>query len=143
YRAAQYLAGYNATTVLLAGRSLARAVARDIETHNLCAIHQLELTEAGLNGLAISGSDVSDAHVETARSLATMDTTATVVYTSGTTGTPKGAMISHGNLAEGAVNIVPFAGDIVLSDSNPRLLMFLPLAHILARAVQYFCLVAG
>src|SRR5699024_11456696 len=54
----------------------------------------------------------------------------------------KGAMISHGNLAEGAVNIVPFAGDIVLSDPNPRLLMFLPLAHILARAVQYFCLVA-
>ena len=140
---AHILADSNATTVFVAGSSPARAVARAIETHNLGAIHQLELTEAGLNGLAISGSDVSDADVETARSLATMDTTATVVYTSGTTGTPKGAMISHGNLAEGAVNIVPFAGDIVLSDPNPRLLMFLPLAHILARAVQYFCLVAG
>ncbi|MDN6678904.1 MAG: AMP-dependent synthetase/ligase [Yaniella sp.] len=139
---AHILSDSGATTVFVAGKSPARAVARAIETHNLGAINQLELTEAGLSGLAVSGSDVPDDDVEAARTLATMRSTATVVYTSGTTGTPKGAMISHGNLAEGAVNIVPFAGDIVLSDPNPRLLMFLPLAHILARAVQYFCLVA-
>src|SRR5699024_5963066 len=81
--------------------------------------------------------------VETARKQATMDSPATVVYTSGTTGTPKGALISHGNLADGAVNIIPWAQEIVLNTANPRLLMFLPLDHILARAVQYFCLVAG
>src|SRR5699024_12457474 len=86
---------------------------------------------------------VTDAVFRTARNHASMDSPATVVYTSGTTGTPKGALISHGNLADGAVNIIPCAQEIVLNTANPRLLMFLPLAHILARAVQYFCLVAG
>src|SRR5699024_10978016 len=100
-------------------------------------------SEEGLDQLADGGVDISDDKLEAARSLATMDSTATVVYTSGTTGPPKGAKISHRNLTEGAVNILPWAQAIVLNHPTPRLLMFLPLAHILARAVQYFALVGG
>lgn len=140
---AHILGDSGAHTIFVAGQSQSRAVARAIETHDLPGVDQLELTEAGLAALADNGADITDDQLETARSVATMDSTATIVYTSGTTGTPKGALISHANLAEGAVNIVPWAEDIVLNTPNPRLLMFLPLAHILARAVQYFCLVAG
>lgn len=140
---AHILGDSGAQTVFVAGTTQSRAVTRAIETHELHGVNQLELTEAGLTALAENGADISDDQLEAARCIATMDSTATIVYTSGTTGTPKGALISHGNLAEGAVNIVPWAHDIVLSNPNPRLLMFLPLAHILARAVQYFCLVAG
>ncbi|GAA2024866.1 AMP-dependent synthetase/ligase [Yaniella flava] len=132
-----------AQKIFVAGTTQARAVDRAIEQHGLSDIEQFELTDAGLDVLAEAGSDISDDEVETVRSLATMESTATVVYTSGTTGAPKGALISHSNLAEGAVNIVPWAEEIVLSRHTPRLLMFLPLAHILARAVQYFCLVSG
>ena len=106
-------------------------------------IQQYELSDDGLAQLARAGVEISDDDLETARTVATMDSTATVVYTSGTTGPPKGAKISHRNLAEGAVNIVPWAQEIVLNHPTPRLLMFLPLAHILARAVQYFALVSG
>src|SRR5699024_12499604 len=140
---AHILEDSGAMKIFVAGTSQSRAVSRAIDQHELADIEQVDLTEAGLAELSSAGTSVLDKAVETARTQATMDSTATVVYTSGTTGTPKGALISHGNLADGAVNIIPWAKEIVLNTANPRLLMFLPLAHILARAVQYFCLVVG
>ena len=64
----------------------------------------------------------------------TRDDIATIVYTSGTTGDPKGALLSHGNILanlEGAarvLNIMP--DDIFLS--------FLPLSHIFERMAGYY-----
>lgn len=61
-------------------------------------------------------------------------TLATIVYTSGTTGRPKGVMLSHGNIlwnAEVAAESVPLReGDMFLS--------FLPLSHMLERTVGYY-----
>lgn len=133
-----------ASKVFVAGTTPQRAVTRALQTHDhLSTVEQCELSEDELNHLREAGAAISDDELEAARTVATLDSTATVVYTSGTTGPPKGARISHRNLAEGAVNIVPWAQDIVLNHPTPRLLMFLPLAHVLARAVQYFALVAG
>ncbi|HJF13744.1 MAG TPA: AMP-dependent synthetase/ligase [Enteractinococcus helveticum] len=141
---AHILTDSGAERVFVAGSTPARAVTRAVQTTEaLETIQQYELSDDGLAQLARAGVEISDDDLETARTVATMDSTATVVYTSGTTGPPKGAKISHRNLAEGAVNIVPWAQEIVLNHPTPRLLMFLPLAHILARAVQYFALVSG
>jgi len=64
---------------------------------------------------------------------------ATLVYTSGTTGNPKGAMLTHGNIASNVVAVranVPFqAGDVALS--------ILPLSHILERMVDFLYLYKG
>lgn len=95
-----------------------------------------------LDDLAAAGEHISDEQLEAARSHATLDDVATLVYTSGTTGQPKGAQITHRNLAEGAANILPFAEQI-LGENESRTLLFLPLAHVLARAVQLMCLHRG
>lgn len=63
----------------------------------------------------------------------TPDDVATLVYTSGTTGNPKGAMLTHGNITSNVTtvrDVVPFkAGDVALS--------ILPLSHILERMVDF------
>lgn len=65
---------------------------------------------------------------------------ATLVYTSGTTGPPKGAMISHANVM---ATMRAITAVIELRDDE-RFLSFLPLSHITERCVSHFgLLVAG
>ncbi|MET3935442.1 AMP-dependent synthetase/ligase [Arthrobacter sp. OAP107] len=95
-----------------------------------------------LASLAAAGAGVSDAELERHRTAAALPDVASLVYTSGTTGRPKGCEITHGNFALVARNIVAFLPEL-LQQENARTLMFLPLAHVLARAVQVVCLTAG
>jgi long-chain acyl-CoA synthetase len=95
-----------------------------------------------LASLAAAGAGVSDSELERHRSAAGLADVASLVYTSGTTGKPKGCEITHGNFALVATNIVAFLPELLMRD-GARTLMFLPLAHVLARAVQVVCLSAG
>lgn len=58
---------------------------------------------------------------------------ASIVYTSGTTGDPKGVMLTHGNIASN-MRYSTEGLDIVKGDSS---LSFLPLSHALARHLDY------
>ena len=55
--------------------------------------------------------------------------TAAILYTGGTTGIPKGAMLSHANLQSSAFNVAHYER----SDQNDRALCFLPLNHVFAQ----------
>ena len=82
------------------------------------------------------GVTVSDEELESRITSVKADDLATIVYTSGSTGAPKGAELSHRNFVS-----ITRAGSIALHeiilDDQPRLLLFLPLAHCFARFIQY------
>ena len=59
---------------------------------------------------------------------------ATIVYTSGTTGNPKGAMLTHGNIASNVAsvhNVMPIGVNMIA-------MSILPLSHIFERMADYF-----
>ncbi|TVU66603.1 long-chain fatty acid--CoA ligase [Paenarthrobacter nitroguajacolicus] len=95
-----------------------------------------------LTSVSAVGIGIMDAELERQRSAANLADVASIVYTSGTTGKPKGCEITHGNFVLVARNVIPFLPELLMQQ-GARTLMFLPLAHVLARAVQVVCLTAG
>jgi long-chain acyl-CoA synthetase len=74
------------------------------------------------------------AAVDARRAAVAPDDLATLVYTSGTTGPPKGAMITHANLMATMRSIT----SVISFDEHDRFLSFLPLSHITERCVSHF-----
>lgn len=85
--------------------------------------------------LTLRGRAVSDEDLESRRTALGPDSLATLVYTSGTTGTPRGCMITHGNLAFELGVVIPELSDL-FADEQASTLLFLPLAHVFARILQ-------
>lgn len=82
-------------------------------------------------GVAVSDEELNE-RVVTVRA----DDLATIVYTSGSTGNPKGAELTHKNFVSITISASQALHEVVLDD-HPRLLLFLPLAHCFARFIQY------
>ncbi len=87
-----------------------------------------------LAALEDSGASVPASAIDERMAGVDRDTLATLVYTSGTTGQPKGVMLSHGNILAN-LEAVP---DVIELHDDDRLLSFLPLAHALERMASHF-----
>ena len=64
---------------------------------------------------------------------------ATIMYTSGTTGVPKGVMMSHSNI----VSEIRALTKSIDAGSEDLLISYLPLSHVLERLVEYFIILNG
>ncbi|MDT0264933.1 AMP-dependent synthetase/ligase [Streptomyces sp. DSM 44915] len=85
--------------------------------------------------LTAAGAPISDGELDSATATVGPDSPATIVYTSGTTGRPKGCVLSHRAFLAVCGNVVPALAPLFRTGES-SVLLFLPLAHIFARIVQ-------
>ncbi len=107
----------------------------------LDAVISLRAPDApGPANLLLASQWLPDQPGELAQGLSRPEGLASIVYTSGTTGPPKGVMLSHQNFLFNAQACLW----AVAVTSQDRMLSFLPLSHALERTVGYYTpMVAG
>ncbi len=101
-----------------------------------CSMDYQALRDLGAENLRGELNDELDRRIDSTGP----DDCATILFTSGTTGEPKGVMLSHGNLLSNA------AAGLLVQPVTPDdlFLSFLPLSHIFERTIgQYLMLLAG
>jgi long-chain acyl-CoA synthetase len=94
-----------------------------------------------LDKLAATGGAVSDDEVERRRNLAQGSDLATLIYTSGTMGRPKGCVLTHSNFVELSRNAAVSMADVLAPGSST--LLFVTTAHVYARFISVLSVYSG
>jgi long-chain acyl-CoA synthetase len=100
-----------------------------------------QIERGAVAALAEAGAEVSDATVAERRRVPTADSIATIVYTSGTTGRPKGCQLTHGNFLAELGNVTARL-EPLFRTGDSSVLLFLPLAHVLGRIAEIAAAIA-
>ncbi|MBC2863966.1 long-chain fatty acid--CoA ligase [Streptomyces mexicanus] len=132
--------------VALVTETTGQAAALGPERERLLDLRHLWVMDQDhLDRLAERGARVPDQEVEVRRGVLGPDTLATLVYTSGTTGRPKGCALTHGNFLAEVDNAVELLHPVFKGKpgEEPATLLFLPLSHVFGRMVAVACVRAG
>ncbi|NBM14883.1 long-chain fatty acid--CoA ligase [Streptomyces sp. GC420] len=97
--------------------------------------HIWQIDRGAVEELGAAGTEVADHTVDERSSSAKADDPATIVYTSGTTGRPKGCVLTHRNFFAECGNVVERLKPLFRT-GECSVLLFLPVAHVFGRLVE-------
>ncbi|MGX4690502.1 AMP-dependent synthetase/ligase [Streptomyces sp. JNUCC 63] len=132
--------------VALMTETVDQAAALGPQRDRLLGLRHMWVMEKGhVDRLAELGATVPDQEVAVRRGVLGPDTLATLVYTSGTTGRPKGCALTHGNFLAEVDNAIELLYPVFKAETKdePSTVLFLPLSHVFGRMVAVACVRAG
>ncbi|MFE1847016.1 MULTISPECIES: long-chain fatty acid--CoA ligase [unclassified Streptomyces] len=133
---------HDSGAVALITESAEQAAALGPEFAHLPDLRHVWIVEKGhVERLAEAGAHLPDQEVEVRRGVLGPDTLATLVYTSGTTGRPKGCALTHGNFFAEVDNAIELLYPVFRARTSEEasVLLFLPMSHIFGRMVAVAC----
>ncbi len=137
----QWILGDSGAVLAVVETPALRSIYDEVHAHASACREVLVIDEGGVDELAARGRDVDDATLDERIAGITADSLATIVYTSGTTGRPKGCMQTQRNLCSNVAQNLD-AIRSMLGDDEVTLL-FLPLAHTLTKIIALVCVEWG
>lgn len=132
----------NSSAVMMISETPEMAAAFEAGRHLAPSVqHAFVIDDGGLDAITAAGEGIELSAVEERVAAITHDDLATLVYTSGTTGNPKGCELTHRNFIWSVRQATAHLPELFSPGSST--IMFLPLAHIFARIVQVACVSTG
>ncbi|MEN8653226.1 AMP-dependent synthetase/ligase [Streptomyces sp. 21So2-11] len=137
----QWILGDSGATAVITENDAHRAAVESVRERLPALEHIWQIDQDAVGQLRSAGAGVTEETVDERSAAAKADDPATIVYTSGTTGRPKGCVLSHRSFFAECGNAVERLKPLFRT-GECSVLLFLPAAHVFGRLVEVAAVMA-